>query len=100
VFNALQEEKIDAVLTDVKMPEITGIELLEKIHTINGDIPVILMTGYADFDITVDAIRKGVFDFIIKPYQPERIIRSVEKAVKYKRFLEMEKSYKHPYIDD
>ncbi len=95
VFNALQEEKIDAVLTDIKMPEITGIELLEKIHTINSDIPVILMTAYADFDITVDAIKKGVFDFIIKPYQPEQIIHSVEKAVKYKRFVEMEKSYKH-----
>lgn len=95
VLNALQEEKIDAVLTDVKMPEITGIELLEKIHTINIDIPVILMTAYADFDITIDAIKKGVFDFIIKPYQPEQIIHSVEKAVKYKRFVEMEKSYKH-----
>ena len=94
-FNALQEEKIDVVLSDVKMPEITGIELLEKIHTINSDIPVILMTAYADFDITVDAIKKGVFDFIIKPYQPEQIIHSVEKAVKYKNFLEMEKSYKH-----
>lgn len=94
-FIALQEEKIDAVLSDVKMPEITGIELLEKIHIINSDIPVILMTAYADFDITVDAIKKGVFDFIIKPYQPEQIIHSVEKAVKYKTFLEMEKSYKH-----
>ncbi len=95
VFNAFQEKEIDVVLTDVKMPEITGIELLEKIHTINGDIPVILMTAYADFDITVDAIKKGVFDFIIKPFQPEQIIHSVEKAVKYKRFVEMEKSYKH-----
>ena len=53
------------------------------------------MTAYADFDITVDAIKKGVFDFITKPYQPEQIIHSVEKAVKYKKFLEMEKSYKH-----
>ena len=95
VFNALQEEKIDAVLSDVKMPEISGIELLEKIHTINSDIPVILMTAYTDFDITVDAIKKGVFDFIIKPYQPEQILHSVDKAVKYKNFLEMEKSYKH-----
>ena len=95
VFNALQEEKIDVVLSDVKMPEITGIELLDKIHTINSDIPVILMTAYADFNISVDAIKKGVFDFIIKPYQPEQILHSVEKAVKYKNLLEMEKSYKH-----
>ncbi len=95
VFNALQEEKIDVVLSDVKMPEITGIELLDKIHTINSDIPVILMTAYADFNISVDAIKKGVFDFIIKPYQPEQILHSVEKAVKYKDLLEMEKSYKH-----
>jgi len=95
VFNALQEEEIDVVLSDVKMPEITGIELLEKIHTINSDIPVILMTAYADFNISVDAIKKGVFDFIIKPCQPEQILHSVEKAVKYINLLEMEKSYKH-----
>ncbi len=94
-LNILQKENFDAVLTDVKMPGISGIEFLGKIHEINRDIPVILMTAYADLDITVEAIKKGVFDFIIKPYQPEQIFHAVEKAVKYKRFIEMEKDYRH-----
>ncbi len=90
----LQQKNFDAVLTDVKLPGISGIEFLAKIHEINRDIPVILMTAYAELDITVEAIKKGVFDFIIKPYQPEQIFHAVEKAVKYKRFIEMEKDYR------
>ena len=94
-LNKLQETKIDAVLTDIVMPVVSGTELLEKIRDADSDVPVILMTGYADLDIAVDAIKKGVFDFIIKPYKPEQIIHSVEKAVKYKRLLEMERDYKN-----
>jgi signal transduction histidine kinase len=94
-LNRLQETKIDAVLTDIVMPVVSGTELLEKIRAADSDVPVILMTGYADLDIAVDAIKKGVFDFIIKPYKPEQIIHSVEKAVKYKRLLEMERDYKN-----
>lgn len=93
-MDKLQDNKIDAVLTDIVMPVISGTELLEKIRNTNPDVPVILMTGYADLDTAVDAIKRGVFDFIIKPYKPEQIIHSVEKAVKYKRLIEMEKDYK------
>ena len=93
-LDILQKENFDAVLTDIKMPGISGIEFLEKIHEINRDIPVILMTAYADLDITVEAIKKGVFDFIIKPYQSEQIFHAIEKAIKYKRFIEMEKDYR------
>src|SRR4030043_639865 len=90
----LQENKFDVVVTDVVMPVVSGTEILARIRDTNPDVPVILMTGYTDFDTAVDAIKKGVFDFIIKPYKPEQIIHSVEKAVKYKRLIEMEKDYK------
>lgn len=86
--------KIDVVITDIIMPEISGTELLGKIRNKNPDIPVILMTGYADLNTAVDAIKKGVFDFIIKPYEPEQIIHSLEKAIRYKRLMEMERNYK------
>jgi putative two-component system response regulator len=84
----------DAVLTDIKMPQVTGIELLQLIHSDNPQIPVILMTAYADLDIAVNAIKQGAFDFITKPYNPDYLLHSVEKAVKYARFVEMEKNYK------
>ncbi len=58
------------ILTDIKMPGISGIELLEKIHAVYPKMPVILMTGYAELDIAISAIKKGAFDFITKPYNP------------------------------
>jgi putative two-component system response regulator len=85
---------LDVILTDIKMPQITGIELLQNIHTYNQQIPVILMTAFAELDVAVDAIKRGAFDFITKPYNPDYLLHSVEKAVKYTKFVEMEKNYK------
>jgi putative two-component system response regulator len=84
----------DAILTDIKMPNVTGLELLQCIHAGNPQIPVILMTAFAELDIAVDAIKRGAFDFITKPYNPAYLVHSVEKAVKYARFVELEKNYK------
>jgi cyclic di-GMP phosphodiesterase len=89
----LQESPPHVVLTDVNMPQITGIELLEKIHDIDRDIPVILMTAYAELEMAVSAIKKGAFDFIIKPFKPHYLIHSVEKGINYKRLLLIEKNY-------
>jgi putative two-component system response regulator len=85
---------VDAVLTDIKMPGVTGIDLLQHIHTYNQQIPVILMTAFAELDIAVDAIKRGAFDFITKPYNPDYLVHSVEKAVKYTKLIQMEKNYK------
>src|SRR3990172_5657361 len=62
------EANAEIVLSDIKMPNVTGIELLAKIHEINPEIPVILMTAYAELEIALDAIREGAFDMVIKPY--------------------------------
>ncbi|HMK55114.1 MAG TPA: HD domain-containing phosphohydrolase [Dissulfurispiraceae bacterium] len=93
-FQKFMTVSVDAVLTDIKMPAVSGIDLLEKICLVRSDIPVILMTAHAEIDIAVDAIKKGAFDFIIKPYRSEQLIHSVEKAVKYRRLTEKEKEYK------
>jgi putative two-component system response regulator len=85
---------LDVILTDIRMPGMTGIELLEKIHAQNQQMPVILMTAYAELDIAVDAVKKGAFDFITKPYKPEYLLHTIEKAIKYTRLVQMEKDYK------
>ena len=90
----MQSNEFDAILTDIKMPVMSGIELLEIIHNMNPDIPVILMTAYAELDIAVEAIKKGAFDFIIKPYKPTYLLHAIEKGVKYNRLIQMEKNYK------
>lgn len=93
-LDKIQNTDVDVILTDIVMPDVSGIDLLDSIHTFIPEVPVILMTGYADMDKVVEAIKKGAFDFIIKPYKGEQLLHSVEKAVKYRRLIEMEKDYK------
>ena len=89
-----QAGKIDVVLTDIKMPGITGIELLKRLHSINADTPVILMTAYAQLDTAINGIQYGAFDFILKPYNPEYLIISIDKAARYISLINVEKHYK------
>ncbi len=95
----LRENNIDVVLTDIKMPEVSGLELLEQIRETNRELPVILMTAFADLNMAVDAVKKGAFDFIIKPYHPEYLVHSINKAVQYSSFLRMKENYKL-YLED
>lgn len=87
-------EPVDMVLTDINMPGMDGLELLEKIRFLDRETPVVLMTAYADLDVAVRALQKGAFDFIIKPYRPPYLIHTIEKGVNYKRLILMEKHYK------
>ncbi len=86
---------IDIILSDIRMPGISGIELLERIHSLSPEKPVILMTAYADLDIAIDAIRKGAFDFLIKPYKPEYLLHIIEKAVNIIKLKIIERDYKN-----
>ena len=87
------ENNVRVVLTDIMMPEVTGLQLLEIIRSFNPEIPVIMMTAYAELDITIDAIRKGAFDFLMKPFKPESLAHSVKKAIDHCRLKELEKNY-------
>ncbi|MBI5056048.1 MAG: response regulator [Nitrospirae bacterium] len=89
----IREDNIDVVLTDVVMPEVSGIELLERIHDFNRQLPVILMTGYADLNLAIAAIKKGAFDFILKPFHPDYLIYSIKKAIQHVNFTKMKEDY-------
>ncbi|MBC8413481.1 MAG: response regulator [Nitrospira sp.] len=95
----LKVDSVDLVLTDIRMPKVSGLELLERIHRIDRHLPVILMTAYADLDVAVDAISRGAFDFIIKPYHPEYLLHSVGKALQHKNYLKLKENYKL-YLED
>ena len=90
----IQRTPIDVVLTDIKMPGLTGVDLLGMIHKFDSQIPVILMPAYAELDVAVDAIKKGAFDFITKPYNADYLLHTIEKAVKYSDLIQMERDYK------
>jgi putative two-component system response regulator len=89
----LHEDDIRVVLTDIMMPEVTGLQLLEMIRSFKSEIPVIMMTAHADMDTTIDAIRKGAFDFILKPFKPEYLAHTVRKAIDHYRLKELEKDH-------
>jgi two-component system NtrC family sensor kinase len=86
---------IDVVLTDVCMPDISGIDLLEQVHRINPQLPVILMTAYADMATIGVAIRKKAFDFVTKPLDLSELALTMEKAIKHVTLLELEQNYLH-----
>ena len=98
-MDKLQENNIDIVLTDIRMPEVSGIELIEKIHRINSQMPVILLTAYADLNVAVEAIKKGAFDFIIKPAPPDYLFHAIKKAIQYNNYLRLKENYKL-YLED
>ncbi|MDO8446359.1 MAG: response regulator [Deltaproteobacteria bacterium] len=91
----LDQNSIDVILADIMMPRISGLQLLEKIHTLTPETPVIMMTAYPELDLAIDSIKKGAFDFITKPYKYESLISVVAKAVKYSKAIQMEKNYKY-----
>lgn len=90
----IRDNPVDAVLTDINMPGVSGIDLLGLLHDREPDIPVVLMTAYAELEMAVEAIKKGAFDFLIKPYKPLQLFHSIRKAVNYRRLLRIETNYR------
>jgi len=69
------------LVTDLKMEGTDGIELLRRSQQVDPELPVILITGHGDVEIAVEAMRLGAYDFIEKPFAPERFLEIVRRAV-------------------
>ncbi len=98
-MDRMRKNNVDIVLTDIRMPDVSGLDLLEKIRKRNSQIPIILMTAYAELNVAVDAIKKGAFDFIIKPVLPDYLLHTIRKAVQYNHYLRLKENYKL-YLED
>jgi len=93
-YQLLDQHKIDVILTDVNMPGEDGIKFLAKVHKLLPDVPVILMTGYAQLQIAVDAIKNGAFEFICKPFDLQHLSQVLDKALEFSRLHHLEKRYR------
>jgi DNA-binding NtrC family response regulator len=78
----LAEEHFDIVITDIRMDEIDGLEVLDYIMSHSKDTKVIMITGYATVEVAREALAKGAFDFIAKPFKPEDLRIIINKAAK------------------
>lgn len=83
-----EEEKPSAVILDLKMPVMDGIEVLQELKRIDPYIPIIIITAYGDVDTAVEAIKLGAYDFIVKPPKLDRLILTLKRAIE-KSMLEM-----------
>lgn len=84
----------DLVITDLKMPGLDGIEMLDAVKNYDVDIPVIMMTAYGTIETAEEALRKGAFDFITKPFRKEQILFTIEKALSWLRLQRENKKLK------
>ncbi|MBW1996506.1 MAG: hybrid sensor histidine kinase/response regulator [Deltaproteobacteria bacterium] len=84
----LAEKPVDIILLDLKMPVMSGEEVLEKTRSLYPDIPVIIVTGHGTVDSAVDCMKKGAYDFITKPFQIDQFLMTVSRADE-KRLLEI-----------
>jgi two-component system response regulator FixJ len=80
-LDSLPDDTLRCVITDVRMPEITGVELLRHLKDKNIEVPVIVVTGHGDVALAVEAMKLGAADFLEKPFDDELLIGSVEAAL-------------------
>jgi two-component system response regulator FixJ len=73
--------KSGCIITDVRMPEITGIDLLRQVKEANADLPVIMITGHGDISLAVEAMKIGAVDFLEKPFDDDHLLAVVRSAL-------------------
>lgn len=90
----VKDSDLDVVLTDMKMPGMDGIEVLEKIRMIDADLPVIMMTAYGTVAKAVEAMKKGAFHYLLKPFENEELKVLVQKAVEHHQIIRQNRQMK------
>jgi DNA-binding NtrC family response regulator len=80
-------DNFSLVITDLDLPKLKGMEVLKHIKAADAELPVIIVTAYGSIENAVDAIRKGAFDYVTKPFKKERLRACVEKALKISRLV-------------
>jgi two-component system C4-dicarboxylate transport response regulator DctD len=88
-LGALDAGLAGVIVSDIRMPQIDGLQLFHRVRRLDADLPVILMTGHGDIPMAVKSIQDGAYDFITKPFATDRLVQSVRRAAE-KRHLVLE----------
>jgi putative nucleotidyltransferase with HDIG domain len=89
----LERNGYDLVLTDIVMKDINGIALLEQVHAKHPNLPVVMVTAIHDISVAIDAMRRGAYDYLLKPFEREHLISAVERALDHGQVLEDSQNY-------
>jgi len=87
-LGAVERESPDLVFLDIKMPGMDGLEVLDRIHAANDNLPVVMISGHATVSTAVEATKRGAFDFIEKPLETERVLVTARNAFDQSRLLD------------
>lgn len=100
-LNYIEQNEVDVVVTDIRLPDMDGLEVLRIIKKINQDIAVIMITAYATIENAVEAMKQGAYDYITKPFSSERLIMILKKIENYKKLeqenIELKKRLEEKY---
>jgi DNA-binding NtrC family response regulator len=77
----IDTHKVDVVVSDLVMPEMDGMELLKRVKSRKGDIPFVMITGHPTIETAVEAIKKGAYDYLTKPFQVEEVQIKIDRAL-------------------
>jgi DNA-binding NtrC family response regulator len=89
-----KEKTYDAVLCDIKMPKIDGIDFLQKATEVNADVPIIMISGHGNIETAVEAVKKGAYDFIQKPPDLNRLLITIRNAMERNNLVNETKTLK------
>lgn len=93
-ISLFRDRHSDLVISDIRMPHMDGLEVLRKIREIDETVSVILVTGHGDLDYALRAIRRGAYDFLLKPINVEILVNTVRKGIDHCRLKRFERDYR------
>ncbi|MFP3911526.1 MAG: ATP-binding protein [Desulfobacteraceae bacterium] len=97
-MDLLASEPIDMVLLDLKMPGLSGEEVLKKMNTLYPEVPVIIITGHGTIDTAVECMKQGAYDFITKPFQIDQFLLTINRAAKSTRLAKKARRFEQENI--
>ncbi|MGH9861319.1 MAG: sigma-54-dependent transcriptional regulator, partial [Candidatus Acidiferrales bacterium] len=92
-YEMLQANSYDLILSDIVMPEMDGLKLLERVKSYNQDVPIVMVTALHDIATAIQAIRAGAYDFLLKPFEKDQLYHTVRRAIEHRRLIEENRRY-------
>jgi putative nucleotidyltransferase with HDIG domain len=92
-IDALEQDSFELILTDIVMQEGNGLALLERIHEQNPSLPVIMVTAIHDISVAIDSMRRGAYDYLLKPFERDHLLATVQRALEHRQALQESRTY-------